>query len=134
MRNQNIDLEVADLFPIEGDAHLLPEEGEDAFHNFFTDWQNGIDGEALHKQTAHLDAVLKVAAKASATPEQKEPAADDELAKAYLSASGRRKANLREYLKTSLAGGETLEAIVAHARRYDAETANLLQEIGNELG
>ncbi len=54
------------------------------------------------------------------------------LEKAF-SPEGRRKANLREFLKGRLAEGDTAEAVIAHAARYDAHTANLLREIAMEF-
>jgi hypothetical protein len=41
---------------------------------------------------------------------------------------------LVDFVKRSLSGGETVSSLVAHAMKYDQETARLLEEIGQELG
>jgi hypothetical protein len=133
MRNQNIDLEVApDLFPVEADAHLMPEGGEDAFHKVFTDWKNGIDSEALHKQTAQLDAALKVAAKASAPAEVNDP---QKLEKRFSQPDPR--SAYREYFREQLAKGksaaEILEAWRAEFPHRNPSVEKLMRESAEEF-
>jgi hypothetical protein len=60
------------------------------------------------------------------------PAGDATLAKMFRP-EGRRKENLRQFLKSRLAEGDTIESVIAHAERHDARTANLLREIAAEL-
>jgi hypothetical protein len=77
-----IDLEFADIFPIEAAPHLLPEEseGEDALTKFLSDWRNGIDSEALDASLAVSHARIESHyAKLAATVTA--PLADDELQK-----------------------------------------------------
>jgi hypothetical protein len=133
MRNQNIDLEVADLFPVEADAHLLPtEREEDTFDKFFRDWENGIDADALHKQTAYLDAALKVAAKASAPAEVTDP---QKLEKRFSQPDPR--SAYREYFREQLAKGksaaEILDAWCAEFPHRNPSIEKLMRETAEEF-
>jgi hypothetical protein len=95
--------------------------------------------EAFREETAELNADVaaryrkiaeKVTEKKPVTPAGGD--GDDTLEK-YCSPEGRRKINLREYLKSMLAEGQTAEAVIAHAQKYDAGTANLLRELATEF-
>lgn len=69
-------------------------------------------------------------------PVQKTTPVDGErLEKAYTSMrQTNRRVSLTEFVKRSLAGGETVSGLVEHARKHDLETAEMLAQIGAELG
>jgi hypothetical protein len=80
-------------------------------------------------QSEALDRHYKSIARKSQTV--KPAAGDDALAKSFRT-DGRR-ATLRDFLKTSIAKGESVEAVIAYANRTDPETARLLRELAEEL-
>ena len=128
-----IDLEAPDLFPIEAAQHLLPEGGEDALTTFFSDWKFSIDSEALHKQTAQLDAAPKVAAKASETPAE---VTDPQKLEKRFSQPDPRSA-YREYFREQLAKGksaaEILDAWCAEFPHRNPSVETLMRETAQEF-
>ena len=152
-RPLRVQLELQEIFENPLDDPFLDEPAEDWLDKFESSaainatFCDGRDhSAALDAELAPLDArfagVYKKIAADAARPndlekslQKLEPArsSSDELAKNYNSPQALRRACLRDYLRKSLAGGETLESIVSYARRLDPETANQLQEIGEEL-
>jgi hypothetical protein len=74
-----------------------------------------------------------LAAKATKKNPPAQPETSDALEKIY-NPSLRRKIGLTNYLKSMLAQGETVQAIVSHAEKHDAHTADLFREIAREIG
>ena len=89
-----------------------------------------VESQALD---ARLSAHYRKLAKDAAPKNPPAPAVttSEELAKNF-NASSRRKESLRQFLKSSIAGGETAEALITYAAKHDTHTANLLRTIAEE--
>jgi len=107
-----------------------------------TNWNFATHSSPLHAQIEEFVKATAAAAKGRIAEERPRlrleestlrAMVSEELSKRGLTASGRRRAALETFIRKSLAAGETLEDLVAYARRHDLETANQLQEIGNAL-
>jgi hypothetical protein len=98
----------------------------------------GVHSPAFQREVAQRDAEFQkrfeIAEKNGLwkTPAEVTPAGDDTLEKAFRP-EGRRRANLREFLKARLAEGDNVRDIISHARRYDERTALLLEEVAAEF-
>lgn len=139
-------LEFEDLFNVEGES---AEEVADPFEKFLEAADLaaiGVTAAKLEKETAPTDRIVaatyqKIAANAekptdlerAQNPLRKTEPASSSLAKRMPGKDDLHRVCLREFLKKSLANGETVASVAAYARQHDPATADLLEEIGAEL-
>lgn len=141
-KNGNIDLEVADFFPVEADQHLLSEEsaGEDALTKFLSDWKYGIDSEELASSLAHVHQRIdshytKLAQDAeAATPKVTAPADTTILQKRW---NVDPKAGYRQYFRDRLAKGisaeSTLQSWLEQFPHANPDCTALMVEVSKEF-
>jgi hypothetical protein len=120
----------------------LSDDAPDVLDKFFRagPLRGALGRDAADKLSAELAdiesqfAKLHAAPTPAPAPKKIERAADDDdLAKRYTTAAGRRRQNYENYLRAEMATGHTVDELVSYAKRTDSEVANLLAEIGAEI-